>query len=87
MKKPLVIRRDSLAVKIYECDSHGAQQYTLVFRQDGKRKYISSRDLAALEARAEEILDDLSAARPVTNAGAFNAHEREEFEWVANGFA
>jgi len=67
-----------LTAKIYRGENASTWEYTLVYyNQTGERKRIASRDLAALEARAVEILNDLAGGR-AADQNALTAHEREE---------
>jgi integrase len=83
---PKTITRDSIAVKIYRATNDEKFEYHLVYRQGGVRKQIVSRKLEALEKRAEEVLDDLSAARPA-DTNSLTAFEREEFAIVRANLA
>jgi len=70
----------TLTVKIYRAANDGKDEYTLIYYNgNGERKRIASRDLAALEARAGEILDDLAGGRKPDEAEALSAHERQEY--------
>jgi hypothetical protein len=75
---PLVIKRGSVSVTIYETPDKGYTSYTLAYYQGGRRKRETSADYVALRSRSDEILADLNDGRP-TETGALKATERSEF--------
>jgi len=79
--KPIKITRDSLTVKIYQTPNKANPDrpiFHLVYRQGGERKRIVSRDLEALKARAEEVLNDLASGKSA-DVDALTSHQRETF--------
>jgi integrase len=81
IKFPITVnhsRIKTLSAKIYSADNGGRPEYTLVYyNANGERKRIASRDLPALEVRAEEVLNDIATARP-PEENALTASQREE---------
>jgi integrase len=75
---PKEIKRGSVSVTIYKTPSKGYPLYLLAYYQDDRRKREYNADYQGLLSRADEVLDDLIAARPV-EAGALNSGERREF--------
>jgi hypothetical protein len=75
---PKEIKRGSVTVTIYKTPSKGYPLYVLAYYQDDRRKREYNADYQILLKRANEVLDDLIAARPV-EAGALNSSERSEF--------
>jgi integrase len=75
---PKEIKRGSVSVTIYKTPSKGYPLYVLAYYQDDRRKREYNADYQVLLNRADEVLDDLIAARPV-EAGALNSGERSEF--------
>ena len=75
---PKEIKRGSVSVTIYKTPSKGYPLYVLAYYQDDRRKREYNADYQLLLKRANEVLDDLIAARPV-EAGALNSVERSEF--------
>jgi hypothetical protein len=75
---PKEIKRGSVSVTIYRTPSKGYALYVLAYYQDDRRKREYNADYQVLLKRANEVLDDLIAARPV-EAGALNSSERSEF--------
>src|SRR5258708_638602 len=69
----------SASAKIYRAINGEHVDYTLVYyNQNGERKRLLSRNLAALETRAVEILDDLISGGKEDH-NALTAYEREEY--------
>jgi hypothetical protein len=57
---PLVLRRDSVAVKIYRGDSKGFAEYTLAYREQGRRIRRSFTVLKEAQQEAKRVLTKLS---------------------------
>jgi len=57
---PLVVKRGSVAVKIYRTPSHGCESFTLSYYQDGVRKRPAFADFELAKAEAEAVANRLS---------------------------
>jgi len=83
---PQEIRRGSISVSIYRTPNKGYPAYTLIYYQNGRRNREMSTDHAALNKRAEEVLDDLVTGRS-PETGALKASERDEFHRAKTALA